>query len=1054
MRQHAIRLPVAPARSVTLGVLLVVVVALCSGLFGYLVQAAHNRQDAEERFALISKRVARQIVDRMHRYEYGLRGARGVAVAADGRLTRAGFSRYAASRQIDREFAGARGFGIVLRVPESDENDFVAARRQVDAPDFSIKSLGEHRGDRFVITFVEPADRNREALGLDIGSEPSRREAAMAAARSLEATLTAPLTLVQANRSRSGGLLLLLPIHRPGPSEDRPDQPAQQLVGWSYAPLLIEDVLQGLDTEEALYELALYDLDYDATRPFFSGPNAPASAGGEIRARVGIPLYGRRWEAVLSPTPAFFASLHQASAASLGLLAMTLGAAVAALIATLVQLADRTRGHRLELARRAAIVEGSADAIVVQTLDGVITDWNEGAERLFGYSKAEAKGRAATPLLLPPDLEAEDAAIRHTVARGERVLTFETVRLARDRTPIPVSITASPIRDASGVVVGSAKILRDVRDAKAVQQRMKELNASLEEQVRERTALLAEATREAREANEAKSRFLANISHEIRTPMNAVIGMTHLLGRTPLDDEQSRMVTIVSTAGRTLLALINDVLDLSKIEARHMVLEAAPFGLQELVAEVASMAEVSARQGGIDFVLDSDVPAELAVAGDRTRFGQIVLNLLTNAIKFTAQGRVTLTVRAGDADEAGLLPITVAVIDTGIGIPPDVQTQLFRPFVQADTSTTRRFGGTGLGLSIVRQLVDLMGGTISLRSRPGEGSAFEVAVKLAACEAAPADPAPLRTGLSRRDALKGRHVLVVDDNELNREIAGRILREEGVTVSLAANGKDAVDFVEARGRTIDAVLMDVQMPVMDGLEAARRILQLNGGERHLPIIGLTAGVSEEERAAARAAGMSAVVGKPFDPEVLAWTVAAQVSKGASSTSNGGQGSSQRRELMTAAEPSDDWPDIAMLDRRISFRNLRGDAMLLRRMVLQLRRTLAAAATLRDAQPVDRASWRSLSARLHDFKSLAGTLGGTGLSTAAANAERLIREENWEKAGAALNELVDQGQSFEDSARRILPDKAWQETPREDTSETGTPLGDSGDLALLMAHLAM
>src|SRR6218665_398911 len=227
-----------PARTWVTHIALTLLVSLLSGAAGFYIQTKQNQADAQEHIAVIAKRGGRQISERMQRYEYGLRGARGVTIAADGPLTRAAFSRYAVSRQIDTEFPGARGFGVVLRVPEEEESFFLQTRRQLDAPDFSIRRLSEIAGDRFVIPFVEPQDKNKEALGLDIGSEPARRSAALLAARSREATLTAPLTLVQASGRVSGGMLLLLPIFR---NEPRGGQLVEHLIGWSYAPLLMEE---------------------------------------------------------------------------------------------------------------------------------------------------------------------------------------------------------------------------------------------------------------------------------------------------------------------------------------------------------------------------------------------------------------------------------------------------------------------------------------------------------------------------------------------------------------------------------------------------------------------------------------------------------------------------------------------------------------------------------------------------------------------------------------------------------------------------------------------
>ncbi len=1077
---------------------IITVIGLICAVFGYLIQNTQNRIDAEERFAAISKRVSLGIIERMHRYEYGLRGARGVAASADGQLTRAAFSRYASTRQIDREFPGARGFGIVLRVPQEEELAFVLNRRQLDTPDFHIRQLQPHDGDRFVITFVEPEARNHEAVGLDIGSEPRRREAALRSAQTREATLTPPLTLVQASGKRSGGMLLLLPLLRPGPSVDQPDRPEEQLVGWSYAPLLIEDVLAGLDSEDTHYVLSLFDPDYDADKPFYVGSRADEVSTTLQPQRVSIPLYGRHWEAVLRPTPAFLESLHQQSPTLQALQAWLLGAAIAALVATVAQLAERTRGQRLELARRAAIVEGSSDAIIVQDLDGVIIDWNEGAERLFGYTKEEAKGHTATELLLPRGSEEEDAKIRETVASGGRVTVFETTRRDAQGHLIPVSITASAIRDDKGQVVGSAKILRDGREAKAAAQRMRDLNASLEDQVRERTAMLNDAMREARDANEAKSRFLANISHEIRTPMNAVIGMAHLLSKTRLDGDQAGMLERIRTAGKALLALLNDVLDLSKSEAGEMVLEAAPFSLQKVVTEIASIAEVSAQQRGIAFVVDSPDIDQVLLVGDRTRLGQIILNLITNAIKFTLEGRVTLRVAVAPVSDAGTRAITLRVEDTGIGIAEDIQPLLFRPFVQADTSTTRRFGGTGLGLSIVRQLVELMGGTISLHSVPGDGSEFEVSLKLPVAEALAPATGPDAMAVApppQTAALRGRRILVVDDNALNREVAARILSLDEATVVLAVHGADAVEKVRADAHGFDAVLMDVQMPVMDGLEATRQIRALPADQRaRLPVIGLTAGVSVEERSLAHQAGMDTVVGKPFDPNLLVHTLVQLLRP--LPTFNAGPAVGPAAETAAAivatiaalpatpqaeARPApacaqtqaqaptpsparppvpEGWPDLEGFNTAAAHRLLCGDVHLLRNMALSVRHLLmrnarlCADGTSTPTPMPTPAQWQAHAGALHDLKSMAGSLGATAVMETAGRAERLLRAQDLDAAMSTMQELQGLGAVCVQSIERQWPEALAAQPGRTATASPESPAlaQESGDLASLLAQM--
>jgi PAS domain S-box-containing protein len=1003
----------------------IVLASLVAGLLAYVLQAEQNRADADERFALLSQRVTHGIVERLRRYEYGLRGARGVAVATDGAVTRQAFARYGASRQIDREFPGARGFGIVYRVSPADEVAFVKARRDGDSPGFAIRTLTPHEGERFVITYVEPLERNREAIGLDIASEPARRDAALRSAATSEATMTAPITLIQASGRKSGGLLLLLPIRRATAGGE-----PGELIGWSYAPLLIEDILQGLDAEDDHFALSLFDLAQSPDAEFYATGKASTLAPGLKVQRVDTPLYGRRWEAQLRPTAAFVQSLHQASPWSEAIKAMLLGGVFAALLATAAQLVDRTRGQRLELARRAAIVEGSDDAIIVQDFNGTITDWNDGATRLFGFSREEAVGRTATELLLPPALAGEDETLRSTVAHGNRVHVFDTSRRSRDGSEIAVSITASPIHDGDGAVVGSAKILRDVREAKAAAQRMQELNASLEDQVRDRTALLGEAMQDAREANAAKSRFLANVSHEIRTPMNAVIGLSHMLRRTRLDDDQAATLARILAAGKALMSLLNDVLDLSKIEAGEMAVEVVPFQFEDMLDEVASIVGVSAAQRGVSFAVSTHGELPGPLMGDSMRLAQILLNLLSNAVKFTPQGSVGLDVQLGDVDQAGRLPVSLRVSDTGIGIPEDVQRRLFQPFVQADASTTRRFGGTGLGLSIVRQLVELLGGTITLVSEPGRGSSFQVDLTLQVAGQGAAPVSATRSADGPGTPLTGVKVLVVDDNALNREVADRILRSEGAIVVLASDGQQALDLLQAVASEFQAVLMDVQMPVMDGLEATRRIRALPG-VASLAIVGLTAGVSSDERRLALDSGMDAVVGKPFDPTVLAATLSRLLGRPVEPEPAAGP-------AHRLAAPPAGWPVIDGLDAQQSFSNLKGDGELFGRMVVALQGMLKANAHLLADTGPPAQRLQGHAALLHDMKALAATVGAADLQAAAGRAEQALQAGSWHDALADMACVADLGQPLSQARVAIAAPPA---VPPGD----GQPAGLDGDV---------
>jgi two-component system, sensor histidine kinase and response regulator len=448
-----------------------------------------------------------------------------------------------------------------------------------------------------------------------------------------------------------------------------------------------------------------------------------------------------------------------------------------------------------------AMTQSTSSAIMLTNADGQITFWNTSAERIFGYSVEEAVGMNMYQLIAPGKFHKTQSCFKSSPVTGtvqNRVLEMAGIHKSGNQFPIELNIAPMNLRGHRHATV----IIRDITERKKMEEEMRA------------------AREEAEAANRMKSAFLANMSHEIRTPMNGILGMTTLLLDTEMSPEQRDFAETLQRSGESLLTIINDILDYSKVEAGRMELERIDFNLRHCVEDIADMLALRAQEKGLEFIclIDEELPDY--VCGDPGRIRQVLTNLLGNAVKFTEKGEVSLHIGVGEKS-AEKVAILCEVRDTGIGIAPEDQKKLFRPFIQVDSSTARRYGGTGLGLSITRQLIQLMDGHINMQSEVGRGSVFRLSLTLGCAKTQ--QPLAAQNG-----ELAGCRVLAVDDNETNRQLLYSLLTGWNCEVELAADAASAMEKLRAANRhrrPFDLALLDMQMPVVSGEELGQRIKQ-------------------------------------------------------------------------------------------------------------------------------------------------------------------------------------------------------------------------------------
>lgn len=494
----------------------------------------------------------------------------------------------------------------------------------------------------------------------------------------------------------------------------------------------------------------------------------------------------------------------------------------------------------------AAIIDSSDDAIVSKNLNSIVTSWNQGAQRIFGYTSDEIVGESIARLF-PPDRLTEETEILRRIQQGERVEHFETVRVRKDGTHIDVSLTISPIRLPDGRIVGASKIARDITGQKKAERELVEAHAQL------------------KRVNQLKSEFVATLSHELRTPLNAIVGWIQLLKESSTPEEVAEGIAVIERNVKTQARLIEDLLDMSRIESGKMSLDVQKLDLVDVVEAAIQTVKPSAEAKG-QRLTSAFSSVDGVVMGDKNRLQQIIWNLLTNAVKFTPKGgRVHVVVERVNSH------VEISVTDSGKGIAQEHQDLIFERFRQVDSSTTRRQGGLGIGLSIAKHLAELHGGTLKVSS-PGaeQGSTFSLHLPLLASH-----PSMARDLAEERNAavdeaaaegdLSGIRVVAIDDEHDSLDIVVRILTRAGAVVRSANSVPEALTLVT--DFTPHVVLSDIGMPEYDGYEFITKLRALPGGRR-IPAVALTALARTEDRTRALRAGFQMHVAKPVDSQEL------------------------------------------------------------------------------------------------------------------------------------------------------------------------------------------
>lgn len=713
-------------------------------VFSWWFASNYVHERAKDRFEFEVSQAREAIIKRMQEYEQVLRGGVGLFRGHEG-LSREEWHHYVANLEIDTYWPGIQGIGYSIMIPAAQRDAFVQRIRREGFPDFNIRPEGV-RDPYSSIVYLEPLDwRNQRALGYDMFSEPTRQAAMIQARDSGKPAVSGKVTLVQeTDKDIQAGFLMYLPHYRKGLSLGDEAQRRAALVGFVYSPFRATDLMQGiLGSRSPLIDFKIFDEDSRSeANLLYASPSSQRAENSAPRfeSEERIPLPGRVWVVRFSSSEQLERDMQNYQPLIIGWVGVGIDILLFAVIRSLsnrrqqatrsaermAELVSRLRASEAQLREKQERLKAAASAGIVGVWDWDVVNnrliWDEVMYRLYGRKEGDfGEAYEAWASAIHPEDKAYAEGEIQAALRREREYAPEFRVVWPDGSVRHIKAMSHTTFDERGEALRMVGVNYDISE-------QKEIQATLDRQVKERTQALEQAKEEAEAANRAKSTFLANMSHELRTPMNGVLGMAHLIRRGGVTPKQAEQLDKLDAAGKHLVEIINAILDISKIEAGKLILEEGEICLSGITGEIVSILTPSAEIKQLQLSVEN-APQPTKLMGDSTRLRQALLNYASNAIKFTPAGKVTLRTLI-EEETPHDARVRFEVEDTGIGIAPDVTDKLFHAFEQADASTTRQYGGTGLGLAITKNLAELMGGNAGCESSPGKGSRFWFTARL------------------------------------------------------------------------------------------------------------------------------------------------------------------------------------------------------------------------------------------------------------------------------------------------------------------------------------